>query len=34
MSDEKLVEEATAYLGGDEQVLAAGMFQPRGPPEG
>ena len=30
MSDEKLVEEAAAYLGGDEQVLAAGIFQPRG----
>lgn len=30
MSDEKLIEEAQAYLGDGEQVLAAGMFQPRG----
>jgi hypothetical protein len=30
MSDEKLIEQAEAFLGGDERVLAAGMFQPRG----
>lgn len=30
MSDEKLIDEAKAYLGGDEQILAAGMFEPRG----
>jgi hypothetical protein len=30
LSDEKLTEEAQAYLGDGEQVLAAGMFQPRG----
>ena len=30
MSDEKLVEEARAFLGGDEDVLAAGIFKPRG----
>ena len=30
MSDEKLMDEARAFLGGDEDVLAAGIFQPRG----
>jgi hypothetical protein len=30
MSDEKLIEEAQAYLGDGEQVVAAGIFQPRG----
>ena len=30
MSDEKLIEEAQQYLGDDERVLAAGMFEPRG----
>jgi hypothetical protein len=30
MSDEKLIEEAQAFLGEDERVLAAGIFQPRG----
>ena len=30
MSDQKLIDEASGYLGGDERVLAAGMFQPRG----
>lgn len=30
MSDEKLIEEARSFLGDDEEVLAAGMFQPRG----
>ena len=30
MSDEKLIEEAQADLGDGEQVLAAGIFQPRG----
>lgn len=30
MSDEKLIEEARTFLGDQEQVLAAGMFQPRG----
>lgn len=30
MSDEKLIEEAQAFLGDGEQVIAAGMFQPRG----
>jgi hypothetical protein len=30
MSDEKLIEQAHAFLGEGEQVLAAGMFEPRG----
>lgn len=30
MSDEKLIEEAQAFLGEGERVEAAGMFQPRG----
>jgi hypothetical protein len=30
MSDEKLVDEAQAFLGDDEHVIAAGIFQPRG----
>ena len=30
MGDEKLIEEAQAFLGEGEHVLAAGMFQPRG----
>ena len=30
MSDQKLIDEATRFLGDDEQVLAAGMFEPRG----
>jgi hypothetical protein len=30
MSDEKLTEEAQAFLGEGEQVLAAGIFEPRG----
>jgi hypothetical protein len=30
VSDEKLIEEARAFLGEGEQVLAAGIFQPRG----
>jgi hypothetical protein len=30
VSDEKLVEEAAEYLGGGEQVVAAGIFEPRG----
>ena len=30
MSDEKLIDETKAFLGEHEQVVAAGMFQPRG----
>ena len=30
MSDEKLIEEAQAFLGEGEHVVAAGIFQPRG----
>lgn len=30
MSDAKLIEEATIFLGGGEQVVAAGIFEPRG----
>jgi hypothetical protein len=30
VSDEKLIDETTAFLGGQEQVIAAGIFQPRG----
>jgi hypothetical protein len=30
VSDEKLIDEAQAFLGGDARVLAAGIFQPRG----
>jgi hypothetical protein len=30
LSDEKLIEEARSFLGDDEQVLAAGIFEPRG----
>lgn len=30
MSDEKLIESATQAIGGEEQVLAAGLFHPRG----
>lgn len=30
MSDEKLIEEARTFLGEGEQVIAAGIFEPRG----
>ncbi len=30
MSDEKMIEEAKAFIGSDEDVVAAGIFQPRG----
>ncbi|MGH2629315.1 MAG: hypothetical protein ACRDHI_01985 [Actinomycetota bacterium] len=30
MSDEKLIEQAQTFLGEGEQVVAAGIFQPRG----
>lgn len=30
MSDQKLIDEATRFLGDGERVLAAAMFQPRG----
>ena len=30
MSDEKLIDEARAFLGTQEDILAAGMFEPRG----
>jgi len=30
LSDEKLIEEARTFLGEGEQVIAAGIFQPRG----
>lgn len=30
MGDERLIEEATRAVGGDVQVLAAGVFEPRG----
>jgi hypothetical protein len=30
MSDEKMIEQARGFVGGDEEILAAGIFQPRG----